>query len=121
MASPFIEALESIRAGGREMLYRPPFLSCAGEVHEPFRLVDQPMRVAEEAGLLEEDRFLPETYLWGTVKTTSWDFTGDRTDLNDIGHCAGRRSFVPQALRLPFSSTKTAGVALKSSLRDICL
>lgn len=54
-------------------LYNPPFLPCAQNTHEPFRFMERLLGA-------------PEAYegFWGTVRTTSWDFAGERTDLHDV-------------------------------------
>lgn len=69
----------SIFGGGKEALYSPPFLSCGSETHEPFRLIDRPIKF-----LLEPDQSLAVEALWGVVKTSSWHYEGDRTDLHDV-------------------------------------
>lgn len=69
----------SILAGGSETLYSPPFLSCGSETHEPFRLMDRPLRFPDEDG---QDH--PAAALWGIVSTSSWHYPGERTDLHDV-------------------------------------
>ena len=75
----FVEAARSIRAGGKEPLYSPPFLPCGSETHEPFRLAEQPFQIP-----LEEIASPLTPVVWGMVRTSSWQFSGERTDLHDV-------------------------------------
>ena len=73
------KAARSIQAGGKEPLYSPPFLPCGSETHEPFRLIERPIRIPTvEAGTSEG------LAIWGMVSTSSWQFSGERTDLHDV-------------------------------------
>jgi hypothetical protein len=70
----FSQVAETLHAGGNETLQKPPFFSCASETHEPFRLTEAPIQFAGA----------DECFLYGTVRTTSWQFDRDRTDLHDV-------------------------------------
>ena len=72
-------AARSIHAGGKEALHSPPFLPCGSETHEPFRLMEQPIGMPiVEAGTSGD------LAIWGVVSTSSWQFSGERTDLHDV-------------------------------------
>jgi hypothetical protein len=70
----FIRAFESIRLGGGATLEQPPSYPCADQVHEPFRVRDEP------AIFRDSD----ERLLWGVVRTSGAQFSGDRSDVHDI-------------------------------------
>lgn len=66
---------KSIRAGGNETLYNPPFLPCVSKIHQPFYLHPPAEKDIQEG----------RKYLQGTVKVIEQRFPGVyRTDLNDI-------------------------------------
>jgi len=70
----FKQAAESLSSGGKGALQNPPYFSCSGKIHEPFRLGENPFPFSP---------FNDELFLWGYVSTTSHQFDGDRTDIHD--------------------------------------
>ncbi len=67
-------AVAALHRGGMETLRRPPAFACAAQTHEPFRLMETP-----GIGGPEE-----QPSLWGYVRTSSWQFEGERTDIHDV-------------------------------------
>lgn len=70
----FATVATNISTGGQETLQKPPVFFCADLTHEPFRVMKEPARI----------EYQEDPVLWGIVKTTSWNFAGDRTDLHDV-------------------------------------
>lgn len=70
----FVTVATNISTGGQETLQKPPVFFCADKIHEPFRVMKEPAPIENQE----------DPVLWGIVKTTSWDFAGDRTDLHDV-------------------------------------
>lgn len=60
--------------------YRPPLAPCSHDEHEPFRVIKNISSIPYKTnyGIKNRDTII------GTVQTSSWNFNGDRTDLNDI-------------------------------------
>lgn len=59
--------------------FRPPLTPCSYEEHEPFRVIKNIISIPYETNSEIKNR---ESII-GTVQTSSWNFNGDRTDLND--------------------------------------
>ena len=67
-------AKSALSLGGQETLHNPPIFSCADQIHEPFRLMGKPIRLDERG----------QEFLWGVVRTSGNQFSGDRTDIHDV-------------------------------------
>jgi hypothetical protein len=68
------KAVSAIHVGGKETLRKPPVFSCSEQTHEPFRLMETPIEFENEE----------EGFLWGAVRTSGWQFDGDRSDIHDV-------------------------------------
>ena len=61
--------------------FRPPLLRCSEEEHYPFKIHSEIAKIP--LNLNNEECNVTDAFI-GTVKTSSWDFDGERTDLHDI-------------------------------------
>jgi hypothetical protein len=73
--------METRRSNSDEVsFFNPPLLDCADQDHYPFKVHSTvhklPLDIQGEKRLVE--------VLLGTVRTSSYDFNGERTDLHDV-------------------------------------
>lgn len=70
----FSDAIFTAKVGGAETLRNPPRFACSDQTHEPFYLRSVPAVLPD----------VNERFLWGVVRTTGWQYDGDRSDVHDI-------------------------------------
>lgn len=64
------DIVSALLTGGKETLHKPPAFACAGQVHEPFRICTETVSSDDE--------------VCGIVRTDSWQFDGDRSDVHEV-------------------------------------
>ena len=68
------KTISTLHQGGQETLNNPPNFPCSDQIHEPFRLFENPAPFHDNQ----------HNFLWGIVSTSGGQFDGDRTDIHDI-------------------------------------